>query len=462
MTQARKLTRKLSNIGLSTLVTEVPSNLSIPVSVVTLEGSFTREDYLKLLQERLLQDPFFLRWRSIVHGNHQTGEYEYMEVPNYDITQNVVEHTVKDGETTLSYVESVLVNSPLDFKKPLWEMHVISDPNSSPRNTSIGWKVHHCLGDGASLALAMVKLSDQSDFSEKRSHAKNNLTNVKSRESMGKIIKSFLAYLYLCLWSIYVIFYHVFAMMTRPEPATVFKRPGGTRKRLSYKMKYSVKTTKAVGKHFQATVNDVMLTVLAGAMRRTMLAEGQSVEPSLKVRCAIPVDMRSRSKSIRHTSNQFSSLIIDLPLGIEDPAQRLRRVTSSMNGVKNSLAKYFMYYSIHLLSQLPAPLMRSIVHFFTSRISVAVTNVRASVIEMSLCNKQVSGFYGFVPPPPYVNLGVAILSTGDDLGLNVLVDPCVGVDAEQFLEFALEEYSALHEIVTAMDTYSGEEGKKVK
>ncbi|GMF30983.1 unnamed protein product [Phytophthora lilii] len=459
----RKLTRKLSNIGLSTLVTEVPTNLSIPVSVLTVEGHMTKDAYVERLRARLLHDAFFLRWRSVVRGDYQTGVYKYVELPDYDVAQNVVEHTVEEGETTMSYVESALVNTPLDFDKPLWEMHVIHDPKGNPGVTSVGWKVHHCLGDGASLATAMAKLSDQSEMFdamlEKRAQAKKNPKAKKPRKPLSQTFKDILIFLYVCIWSLYVISYHMFALVARREPATVFKRPGGKQKRLSYNMIYSVKTTKAVGKHFRATVNDVMLNVVAGAMRKTMRAVGESVAPTLKVRCAIPVDMRSSTEVIRHTSNRFSSLVIDLPVGIEDSSERLHKVTAAMNEAKNSLEKYFVYWSTHLVSMLPAPLMRLIVHFTTGRISVATTNVRASVVEMSLCKSQVSGFYGFVPPPPYVNLGVAILSMGDDLGLNVLVDPCVGVNAKQFLEFAKEEFTALQESVAAMEAGAGEDKK---
>ncbi|TDH74187.1 hypothetical protein CCR75_003042 [Bremia lactucae] len=451
---SRKLTRKLSNIGLTTLVTEVPTNLSIPITVITVYGNLTKADLVERLRSRLQHDSFFLRWRSVVRGDYVKGVFKFVEVPEYDIEQNVVEHTITEGETIMSYIESALVNVPLHFNKPLWEMHVICDPGNAGI-TSVGWKVHHCLGDGASLAMAMEKLSDQSKASnamlEKRTGAKPNQKTFKAKKSLAQIVRDILIFFYVCLWSTYVITYHTIALFARHEPATAFKRPGGRLKRLSYSMVYSVETSKAVGKLFQSTVNDVMLTIVAGAMRKTLLAVGESVAPSLKVRCAIPVDMRTSTEVIRHTSNRFSSLLIDLPIGIENPVQRLHHVTASMNEAKSSLEKYFVYWSNHLISMLPAPLMRIIVHFVTSRMSVATTNVRSSAVVMSLCKKQVSGFYGFVPPPPYVNLGVAILSMGDELGLNALVDPCVGVDAKQFLDFAKEEFEALREAVAAIE-----------
>ncbi|KAL4123744.1 hypothetical protein PRIC2_009592 [Phytophthora ramorum] len=445
-------------------LSDAPMLLMALVLVLALSGVVSTDEYVGRLRARLLHGAFFLRWRSVVRGDYQTGVYKYVELPDYDVAQNVVEYTVEEGETTMSYVESALVNSPLDFDKPLWEMHVIHDPKGDPGVTSVGWKVHHCLGDGASLATSMAKLSDQSAMFdamlEKRAqtHTKNHKTK-KPSKPLVQTLKDILVFLYVCMWSLYIISYHMLAVVAQREPATVFKCPGGKHKRLSYNMIYSVKTTKAVGKHFRATVNDVMLNVVAGAMRKTMLAVGDSVAPTLKVRCAIPMDMRSSTQIIRHTSNRFSSLVVDLPVGIEDSAERLHTVTTAMNEAKNSLEKYFVYWSSHLISMLPAPVMRFIVHFNTGRISVAISNVRASVVEMSLCKSQVSGFYGFVLPPPYVNLGVAILSMGDNLGLNVLVDPSVGVNAKQFLEFAKEEFTALQESVTAMEANAGEEKK---
>uniref|UniRef100_A0AAV1U5T2 Diacylglycerol O-acyltransferase n=1 Tax=Peronospora matthiolae TaxID=2874970 RepID=A0AAV1U5T2_9STRA len=461
-------TRRLSNIGLSTLVTEVPSNLSIPVSVLTVEGRLQKQDFVERLRLRLLHDPFFLRWRSVVRGEFQTGVFKFVELLDYDVVQNIVAHTIQEGEgeTTMSYIESVLVNTPLDFDKPLWEMHVIYDPINEPNVTTIGWKVHHCLGDGASLATAMAKLSDQSavfdEMLQKREQALKDTRHKKRSRPWSQTLQGVVVFSKVCIWSLYVFSLHMTALIARPEPRTAFKRLGGKHKRLSYNMLYSVSTTKAVGKQFRATVNDVMLNVVAGAMRKTILAMGESVAPTLKVRCAIPVDMRSSTEIIRHTSNRFSSLVIDLPVGIEDPAERLLKITAAMSGAKNSLEKYFVYWSSHLLSMLPAPIMRWIVHFTTSRISVAVTNVRASVEEVSLCNRQVTGFFGFVPPPPYVNLGVAILSMGDNLGLNVLVDVSVGITGEQFLDYANEEYNALKESVIAEEADGGSECKKTK
>lgn len=452
----KRLTRKMSSIGKATLVTEVATNLSIPVSVLTLRGALSRDEYVARLRERMRKDAFFSRFRSLV--TTVDGDMVFTELPDYDVAANVKQHTLREGETTISYVES-LVNTPLDFSKPLWEMHVISpNPDDADGDASIAWKVHHCLGDGASLSTAMVKLSDQNDQFDamlaKMQQSKKS--KPKPRKSPAQVARDLAGFAVLLAWSLVVITRKLLALGFRPEPATMFKQPGRTTKRLSYNVMYSVAATKAIGKQYGATVNDVMLSVVAGAMRQTMLhaAEDQQdpaqvVPPDLVVRAAIPVDMRASSEIIRTSRNKFSSLVIDFPVGEADPLQRLRKIRAAMNEAKNSLEKLFTYMSSRFVSSLPAALTKTIVHYTTSRISVAITNVRGSAFEITVCGKQLLGFFGFVPPPPTVNLGIAILSIGDNLGLNVLVDPSVGIDAQQFLVFAKREFDVLEQAAAA-------------
>lgn len=448
----KKLTRKMSSIGKATLVTEIETNLSIPVSVLSLKGELEADAYVERLRERFVKDGggFFQRFRSLV--TMENGDWVFTELPDFDPKENVRQHTLQEGETTISYVEK-LVNSPLDFTKPLWEMHVISpNPSDADQDGSIAWKVHHCLGDGASLSTAIVKLSDQNDQFDAMlaKMASKSKSAPKPRKTLQQRMRDLGLFFALLAWSMSVIVRKLLALAFRPEPATMFKKPGSKSKRVSYNIMYSVSTTKAIGKQFGATINDVMLSVVAGAMRQTMLHAADKdadpsavVPPGLVVRAAIPVDMRATSEVIRTSRNKFSSLVIDFPVGEVDPLKRLTKIRAAMNEAKNSLEKVFTYMTSHVVSSLPAALTRRIVHFTTSKISVAITNVRGSAFEISMCGNPLLGVFGFVPPPPTVNLGIAVLSIGDNLGLNVLVDPSVGIDAQQFMSFAKLEFDAL-------------------
>ncbi|KAJ0394873.1 hypothetical protein P43SY_003277 [Pythium insidiosum] len=443
-TQQQGMRRRMSNIGFTTLVTESETNLSIPVSLLSIAGVVSREAFVARLNERIATDPFFRRFRSRVVG----AERSFEELEAFDAADHVRTHVLRAGETPISFTET-LVNTPLDASKPLWEMHLLEDPQSAEPVTHVAWKIHHCIGDGASLASALVRLSDnKAELDDLLAQAKAKAASKPRapRKTRAQRARDLAGFLVLCAWSAYVVVRKLLALVFRPEPATVFKRRGGKAKRLSYNMVYSVAATKAVGKRFGATINDVMLACVAGAMRRAMLAQDPAadVAPALTVRAAIPVDMRSAQEVVlQDARNKFSALVIDLPIGVVAPAARLRLVTQRMGEAKHSLEKFFTYTTSHVVAQLPEWLMRRVVQFTTSKVSVAISNVRAASFSLGFCGHTLCGFFGFVPPPPSVNLGIAILSVGDDLGLNVLVDPNVGIDAAQFLQFAKQEYDAL-------------------
>ncbi|DAZ97851.1 TPA: hypothetical protein N0F65_003278 [Lagenidium giganteum] len=443
----KKLHRRMSNMGYTTLATEIESNLSIPVSVMSIKGKLTKEQFAERLQQRMATDPFFIRYRSLVLGEQRT----FVEIPDYNVNGNIHTHTLAKDETTISFVET-LVNTPLDFSHPLWYACVIIDPNNE-ETTNVAWKIHHCIGDGASISMAMLKLSDQIDHFEEmvKKNAEASKANPKPKKALSQKLKELVGFFLLCLWSAYIITRKMALLVLRSEPRTMFKRPGGQKKRLSYQMMYSVTETKAVGKKYGATVNDVMLNCVAGAIRKTILATGEKVPANMLVRAGVPVDMRSSSEVIRSSSNKFSALMVDFPVGVEDSVKRLKLIKGGMNEAKNSLEKFFTYTLSQMLPLLPVFLMKQFVRFTASRITVAISNVRAASFHIGICGNPLEGFYGFVPPPPTVNLGVAVLSVGDDLGLNVLVDSSVGIDAKQFLTYAHEEFDALKEAAVAKE-----------
>ncbi|GAB9471975.1 Acyltransferase ws dgat mgat family protein [Globisporangium polare] len=459
------LRRKMSSIGMTTRVSEIDTNLSIPVNVLKISGRISTQQLVARLQQRMDEDPFFTRFRSIAVDRDHT----FVEIPNFDVSRNVFSHLVGEGESALEYVES-LVNRPFDASKPLWEMHAILDLSDATQEvTHIAWKTHHCIGDGASQSTALVRLSDNKDQFDEMIRKMQESANAQAKSSrsqrknvtlqLRQFAENAAMLTALLSWSAYVVVKKALQLVVRSEPKTLFKKKGGTVKRLSYTNQYSVATTKQIGKKHKATVNDIMLTCVAGAMRKTMLAVGEKVDPKLVVRAAVPVDMRSMNEAILSAQNKFSALVLDFPIGVADPEKRLVLIKSGMNEAKFSLEKNFTYGLSHVVAKLPTFLIEAIVRFTGSRMSVAISNVRGSSVGMDMWGGRVVGFYGFMPPPPTVNLGIAILSVGDDLGLNVLVDPCVGIDSQQFLKFAEEEYEELKRCVLAEGETATEQKK---
>ena len=91
---------------------------------------------------------------------------------------------------------------------------------------------------------------------------------------------------------------------------------------------------KAVKAAFGGTVNDVVLAVVAGGLRFFLEERGQRTD-DVVLRACVPVSVRAKDAS-GALGNQLTQILAPLPVGIEDPVERLRHVAASMEGLKAS------------------------------------------------------------------------------------------------------------------------------
>ena len=81
------------------------------------------------------------------------------------------------------------------------------------------------------------------------------------------------------------------------------------------------------------TVNDVVLTAVAGGFRDLLLARGEAVD-DVELRTLVPVSVRNGSDPV--LDNHVSAILYDLPVHMADPAVRLHQVRLSMTAAKSS------------------------------------------------------------------------------------------------------------------------------
>jgi WS/DGAT/MGAT family acyltransferase len=115
----------------------------------------------------------------------------------------------------------------------------------------------------------------------------------------------------------------------RPAPASPLNATIGRQRRFAV-ARAPLDDVKAVRKAHGGTVNDVLLTVVTGALREWLLSRGEPVVGSTSVRALVPVSMRNEDDE---TGNQVSSLLVDLPVGEPNPRVRLARISYAMRGL---------------------------------------------------------------------------------------------------------------------------------
>jgi hypothetical protein len=116
------------------------------------------------------------------------------------------------------------------------------------------------------------------------------------------------------------------ALMGR-DAETRFKGPLGAAKRVAWAEPLPLEEVKVVGKALGCSINDVLLSMAAGALRDYLLEKGDAVD-GLEIRAIVPVNLRPKGQG-RGLGNQFGLVFLDLPIGIEHPLERSTRCAAA-------------------------------------------------------------------------------------------------------------------------------------
>src|SRR5437660_6377008 len=203
-------------------------------------------------------------------------------------------------------------------------------------------------------------------------------------------------------------------------PASALNRPIGPHRRFEM-LELPLPGIRKVRRVLQGTVNDVILTVVTGALRQWLPARGEPLGPDL--RALVPVSMRGAHD--RGTfGNQVSAVFCPLPVGEPNPLERLRKVREAMRGIKDSgqavgasvLASLGDFAPPTLLAQ--AARLQAVTRFF----NLVVTNVPGPQFPLYLLGRQLLGCYPQVPLAAQQSIGVALLSYHGNVCVGLLAD----------------------------------------
>jgi len=169
------------------------------------------------------------------------------------------------------------------------------------------------------------------------------------------------------------------------------------------------------------TVNDVVLTVVTGALRAHYLAHGYDTDTEL--RAMVPVSVRAESER-GALGNRVSTMYAPLPIGVEEPIARFRAVHEAMRGLKESgqavgaevLTSMADFAPPTILSQ--AARLQAVQRFF----NLTVTNVPGPQFPLFLLGRKLARLYPLVPLAENCTLGIAIMSYDGRIDFGLVSD----------------------------------------
>ena len=226
-----------------------------------------------------------------------------------------------------------------------------------------------------------------------------------------------------------------------PAPATPLNVEIGPHRRYTV-VRQQLDQYKEVKDALGGTVNDVVLTVVSGALARWLRSRGIRTE-GLEMRALVPVSVRG--KDDRDTlGNRLTVMRGPLPVYIRDPVARLRFVRQAMDGLKES-KQAVGAATLTAVNNLAPPTIlaqASRLNFSTRLFNLIVTNIPGPQLPLYVLGRQLRDLFPIAFLPEHHALAVAIMSYNGAIDYGLLGDydalPDIDLIAEG-IEASLEE-----------------------
>ncbi len=188
---------------------------------------------------------------------------------------------------------------------------------------------------------------------------------------------------------------------------------------------------KAVSRALAASVNDVLLSCVAGALRAYLAGKGD-VTDGVMIRALVPVNLRPLEKAYR-LGNQFGLVFLDLPLGIENPIERLYAVRANMNALKDSYQPVLALGLLAAMGAGPKVLQEQLLHALARNGSAVMTNVPGPQQRLYFAGAAIDRFLFWVPQSGDIGVGVSILSYAGHVQFGLIADAELCPDPERII-----------------------------
>jgi diacylglycerol O-acyltransferase / wax synthase len=184
-------------------------------------------------------------------------------------------------------------------------------------------------------------------------------------------------------------------------------------------------SVKQVRSELGGTVNDVVLTLITNGYRELLQSRGEPVGPTDVIRTMVPVSVRKPGEGGVY-NNRVSAVFARLPVGLEDPADRLADIRRQMDGLKSS-QQAVAGDALAQLSGFAPPMLLALGSRLATRsarlnMDTATTNVPGPQLPLYTLGRRLLASYPYVPIVGSIRIVVAIFSYDGELYFGVTGD----------------------------------------
>ncbi|MFF5988614.1 wax ester/triacylglycerol synthase family O-acyltransferase [Prauserella flavalba] len=353
--------------------------------------------------------------RRVRSGLPLLGGAQWEDDPRFDAVNHIGVSKLCDlyEPDPLAEFASHWMAESLDLDAPLWNLQLVTGLPDGEFALLV--KFHHALTDGAGAVELAFRLLDEVSVPAQRDHGRrvpgprsplrelrDGATAAISQAAASAGIAS------------------AVLRAARPYPISPTVTMNSATRRLGL-VRIDLADVRAIRKAHGGTTNDVVLAVLAGALRDWMINRGQRAD-ARSLRALIPVSLRGREAE-RAGGNVLSGYLCDLPVELDDPLDRLRAVRTAMERNKQAGPARGAGAIPILANQVPPG-----VHRLATKVAgraapllfdTVVTNVPLPGIPLSLGGARLREVYPFVPLAPHQSVGIAVSTYRNSLHIGL-------------------------------------------
>jgi WS/DGAT/MGAT family acyltransferase len=440
---------KLNTVDHAWLRMESPSNLMMITVMFKFDGQVDQERLVSSLEtvvkryrrfhQRIVIPTGFMR-RPYWEDDPSDRIEDHIQViqPDHPLTDAMVSDLVNQQ-----------MNKPLDFSHPLWRLTLL---DNHPDGTIAIVCVHHCIADGISLLQVFLRmtqtapdgpnpiLNGNGTINEQdplvtptmaqAGVLKNDALPTTSSKPAPQIkpgVKDLLA--------------AAMRIVFRPaDPPTILKASLNGVKKAVWSEPLDVPDLKRIAQSKGATINDTLMSITTGAIRRYIDLQGDNRKPN--IRAFILVNMRGRSFD-EELGNKFGLVFLNLPLDREQPVERLETIKNGMDILKASAEYAATYFILHILGLVPKWVEDIAIKILDTKGTIVATNVPGARKQLYLAGAPITSIIAWVPQSGRVGVGISFVSYNDQLIVGLNADTGLIPDPHTFLQLFTEEYQAL-------------------
>ena len=439
---------RISGVDTAWLRMEQPTNLMMIVGVWMFEGRLDLDAVRKTVATR------FLAFRRFGQCAVQDAAGSWWQEPeSFDIADHVVSTRLpgRGGKRELERLVSELASTPLDPARPLWQFHLV---DNYAGGSALVMRIHHCYADG--IALVQVVLSMTGDTAKASLKAPTRKTAAAKGTAQGDFWTGLLepikglalepaaaaqAMQGLAGKGMEIASEVARLVLMGRDTPTRFKGALGERKVVAWAESLPLDEVKAIGKALGCSINDVLLSMAAGALRDYLIAKGDAVE-GLEIRAIVPVNLRPPGSGAG-LGNHFGLVFLDLPIGMEHPLERLYEVRRRMRALKGSYQPVIALALLSAVGYGPRALQEQVTQLLGANASAVMTNVPGPQHALYFAGQHISGLEFWVPQSGGIGMGISILSYDGRVQFGVITDAGLVPDPARIVRAYGEEFDKL-------------------